>query len=109
VRAIAGHQWSAHVPRELPAAVEDEYIAEPTPPELAAIRAMVTDGMRVRPIPQRKAILQKFVPEVRVQSRKAIHPGVRLPLRGLVKCPEWWRRRELNPRPKQSAPRLLRA
>jgi len=68
---------------ELSAAVEDEYIAEPTPAELAEITAMVTDGMRDAPIPQRKAILQKFVSEVRVQSRKAIHPVFRLPLRGV--------------------------
>jgi len=67
---------------ELSAAVEDEYIAEPAPAELAEIRAMVTEGMRDAPIPQRKAILQKFVSEVRVQSRKAIHPVFRLPLRG---------------------------
>jgi site-specific DNA recombinase len=55
LRSLRGRQ------AELSAAVEDEYIAVPTPAELAEIRAMVTDGMRDAPIPQRKAILQKFV------------------------------------------------
>jgi hypothetical protein len=83
---------------ELSAAVEDEYIAEPTPAELAEIRAMVTDGMRDAPIPQRKAILQKFVSEVRVQSRKAIHPVFRLPLRGVRELFRLVGRRGLEPR-----------
>jgi hypothetical protein len=43
---------------------------------------MVTKGCDA-PIPQRKAILQKFVSEVRIQSRKAIHPVFRLSLRGV--------------------------
>jgi hypothetical protein len=68
---------------DLTAAVEDEQIDGPTPAELAEIKAMLTEGLRDGPIPQRKAILQKFVSEVRVQSRKAIYPVFRLPLCGL--------------------------
>jgi len=68
---------------ELRAAVEDQDIAEPISAELAEVRAMVTEGLRDAPIPQRKAIMQKFVSEVRVQSRTTIHPVFRLPLRGV--------------------------
>lgn len=32
-------------------------------------------------IPQRKATLQKFVSEVRVQSRRTVHPVFQLPLK----------------------------
>jgi hypothetical protein len=58
---------------------------------------MVTDGMRDAPIPQRKAILQKFLSEVRVQSRHATHPVFRLPSVGCVNCSDWWAGRESNP------------
>jgi hypothetical protein len=40
---------------------------------------MVGEGMQDAPVPQHKAILQKFVVEVRVQSRKAIHPRLPAP------------------------------
>jgi hypothetical protein len=68
---------------ELSAAIEDEAIGEPTPAELAEIRAMVGDGILDAPIPQRKAILQKFVSEVRFESRRTTHLVFRLPLRGV--------------------------
>ena len=38
-------------------------------------------GMQDGPVAQRKAILQKFVAEIRVESRRTIFPVFRLPFR----------------------------
>ena len=64
--------------------------------------------------PRRKAVLNRLIAEIRIEGPDAIYPTFKLPwsilgIKRFGRCSEWWRRRELNPRPKQSAPGPLRA
>ncbi len=101
---------------ELSNAVEDQRVLGPSPEELAAIRSRIGHVISSGPDGARKALLQDMVSEVRVRSRRSIVPSSGSPYgdhpRGRGRfdtCPDWWRRRELNPRPKQSSPGPLRA
>ena len=69
---------------ELQAAVDDEeQVQAPAPAELAQLRALIGNVMKLGPAAQRKALLQELVVEVRVQSREAILPVFRLPSTGV--------------------------
>lgn len=67
---------------ELTDAIEDQQAGAHRPDELAGIRDEIRAGFVAEPDSQRKALLQDMVAEVRVQSRKAVTPVFRLPLRG---------------------------
>jgi hypothetical protein len=74
---------------ELQAAVDDEeQVQAPAPAELAQLRALIGNVMKLGPAAQRKARLQELVVEVRVQSRDAILPVFRLPSAGVRPLPK---------------------
>jgi site-specific DNA recombinase len=67
---------------ELSDAIESQPVMGPTPAALEALRDTIRTSIASGPDTQRKALLQDLVAEVRVQSRRAIVPVFRLPLKG---------------------------
>ncbi len=64
---------------ELEAATAFEQPSTPTESGLAEIRASIRSAIQDGPAPQRKALVQALVAEVRVQGREAIQPVFRVP------------------------------
>jgi hypothetical protein len=63
--------------------IENQH-AEPTPAALADIRAMLAEGLDDdAPIPRRKAILNRLIAEIRIESPEAIYPTFKLPMDSL--------------------------
>jgi site-specific DNA recombinase len=67
---------------ELMVVLEDD-LAGPSPEELEILRAKIRHAIDEGPSTLRKAVLQELVVEVRVKSRRVIHPTFRLPLHGV--------------------------
>ena len=68
---------------ELTAAMDDEDLTAPSTDELEKMRATVQHAIEHGPNTLRKAVLQQFVVEVRIESRRVIWPTFRLPLGGV--------------------------
>jgi hypothetical protein len=68
---------------ELTAAMDDEELTGPSAEELAAMVATVEHAIEHGPNTLRKAVLQEFVVDVRIESRRVIWPTFRLPLGGV--------------------------
>ena len=68
---------------ELTAAMDDEELTAPSTDELEKMRATVQHAIEHGPNTLRKAVLQQFVVEVRIESRRVIWPTFRLPLGGV--------------------------
>jgi hypothetical protein len=66
---------------ELSDAIEEQQILRPNPEQLVAIGNRIRGCIKSGPDGQRKALLQDMVAEIRVQSREAIVPVFRVPLR----------------------------
>jgi hypothetical protein len=68
---------------ELTAAIEDQH-ASPTPAALDDIKAMLAEGLDDdAPIPRRKAVLNRLIAEIRIESPEAIYPTFKLPMDSL--------------------------
>ena len=69
--------------QDLTAAIEDQQTS-PTPAALAEIRAMLSEGLDDdAPIPRRKAVLNRLIAEIRIESPEAICPTFKLPMEHL--------------------------
>ena len=63
--------------------MDDEELTAPSTDELEKMRATVQHAIEHGPTTLRKAVLQQFVVEVRIESRRVIWPTFRLPLGGV--------------------------
>lgn len=68
---------------ELTAAMDDEELTAPSTDELEAFRTTVEHAIEHGPNTLRKVVLQHFVVDVRIESRRVIWPTFRLPLGGV--------------------------
>jgi len=66
---------------ELRALLEADELSGPEPAALEEIRSLIRRGLEDGPAPQRKAVLQALVAEVRVEGRHAVCPISRVPMR----------------------------
>ena len=66
---------------ELRALLGANELSGPEPAALEEIRSLIRRGLEEGPAPQRKAVLQALVAEVRVEGRHAVCPIFRVPMR----------------------------
>ena len=83
IKALGAQSTALRARREqLADEMEDADLTAPTPEELAALRERVTEAVAEGSAGPVKALLQALIHEIRVDSRDAIHPVFRVPLRG---------------------------